>query len=198
MSRKHADSTLSASFARSQLRPLGAALCAVRLLVIGSALATPLAFGLPEDEQKPLEIEATSSELFLDEGYYVYRGTPEKPAVATKGSMKISGLEIIAEQRDGVFTKVTATGSPARFQQQPEADKPVVFISGKTLVFNNADQFVTADGEAEYIQGGNTIKGDHLEYNIQTRRAAASGTDGRPVNMFIPPAPATETPSTEP
>ncbi|MDR0781771.1 MAG: lipopolysaccharide transport periplasmic protein LptA [Pseudomonadales bacterium] len=159
------------------------------LLAPVSLLLTPAALALPEDRLQTLEIEAMSNELFLDRGYFIYRGTAARPAVATQGTMRISGIEIIAERGEDGISKVTATGTPARFQQQPETTQTLIHASGDTLVFDNTAQLVTADGNAEFSQAGNTLKGDHIEYNLQTRRAAATGRDGQPVNMFIPPTP---------
>lgn len=158
--------------------------------LLAALLMAPLAQSLPEDEQQPLEIESVSNEMYLDRGYFVYLGTEAQPAVATQGSMKISGLEIIVERGNGKIAKVTATGNPARFQQQPETDQPIVYARGKVLVFDNVAGLVTADEEAEFEQGGNTLSGHHIEYNVESRRVSAAGLDGRPVNMFFPPAPA--------
>jgi lipopolysaccharide export system protein LptA len=166
-------------------------------MLSAGALLAPCALALPEDRQQPLQVVSDSYEAFLDRGVFVYRGTP---AVATQGTMKISGLEITVERReDGVFTKVTATGMPARFQEQPEADQAIVHVSGNTLVFDNTAQLITADGNAESVQAGNTLSGSHIQYNIQTRTATANARDGELVNMFFPappPAPAPgETPA---
>jgi lipopolysaccharide export system protein LptA len=159
------------------------------LVVLNAVLLAPGALALPEDRQQTLTFEAVSSELLLDRGVYVYRGTPQQPAVATQGTMKITGLEITVESSDNDITKVTTTGTPAHFQQQPAADQAVAHISGDTLVFDNAKQLVTADGNAQYTQAGRELSGNHLEYNIQSRTATAAARDGELVNMFIPPAP---------
>ena len=159
------------------------------LVLTATLLVSSFAWGLPEDEQQPLEIQSSSNEMFLDLGYFIYRGTQAQPAVATQGSMKISGVEIIVERGADGIAKVTATGSPARFQQQPEANQAIVHARGKVLVFDNVSRLVTADEEAEFDQGGNTLSGHHIEYDMQTRRVSASGLDGQPVNMFFPPLP---------
>ena len=154
-------------------------------------LLGPAAYGLPEDENMPLEIEANYNEIYLDRGYSVYRGSEDEPAIATRGSMRISGQEIVVEREAGVIARVTARGSattPARFQQQPAVDQAIVHASGAILLFDNQARLVTADGDAEFSQAGNTLNGQHIEYNLDTRFASASGGDtSERVRMYIPP-----------
>jgi lipopolysaccharide export system protein LptA len=172
----------------------------LRIWLCQAALLAPGAFALPEDAQQTLTIQADSSEMFLDRGYFVYRGKPDQYATITQGSMAISGLEIIVERLDGAIAKVTATGAPARFQQQPELNQAVVYASGNTLVFDNVAQLFTADENAEFIQGGDKFNGYHIEYDLSTRSINATGHDGQPVNVFIAPrtdAPILPAPATE-
>ncbi|HWK54677.1 MAG TPA: lipopolysaccharide transport periplasmic protein LptA [Hyphomicrobiales bacterium] len=158
------------------------------LLLLAALLASP-AQALPEDANQPLNVQAPSAALDLNLGQVVYKGNANTPAVITQGTMRISGEEIIVERSNGVITRVTAKGAPARFQQQPTADQALVHASGAVLVFNNEARVVTADGNAEFSQAETTINGQHIEYDLETRSASADGGDsGELVNMKILPA----------
>lgn len=159
------------------------------LLLLLAALLAPPAVALPEDASQPLDVQAPSMALDLNQGQVVYKGDANTPAVITQGTMRISGEEIIVERSNGVITKATAKGAPARFQQQPAADQALAHASGAVLVFDNVSRVVTADGNAEFSQAETTINGQHIEYDLEKRSAYADGADsGELVNMKILPA----------
>lgn len=148
---------------------------------------------LPEDAGQPIVVEAGSSELYLDEGLIIHRGSTDSPARIVQGSMRIEGTEIrIVRGDDGSLRQVTATGTPARFQQQPAADQELVYASGLTLDFNNNTRVLTLSEQAEFIQAGNTLNGHTIEYDMSSRRANATSSDdaGNQVQMVITPDPA--------
>lgn len=150
-------------------------------------LAASGARALPEDAAQQIDVDANSSEIDLDLGLVIYRGSNETPVRVSQGSMLITGTEIHMELRDGVLVRATAIGNPAHFQQQPEADKAIVYVSGQTLMFDNSAQLLTADVDAEFIQAGYTVKSNHIDYDIEAGRANAGGTDGERVQMTLPP-----------
>jgi lipopolysaccharide export system protein LptA len=161
-------------------------------LVTLVALLVPAAtaYALPEDAEQPIEVDADRTEVFLNDGLFVYTGSQEAPACITQGTMKICGVEIRLERADnGELRQVTATGSPARFQQQLEADQELVHASGARLVFDNVAQLVTADGDAELSQSGDVINHQHIEYDIEARHYSASGADGERGSMRVNRAP---------
>jgi len=157
------------------------------LLLAGLMLPGVACIALPDDAQQPILIEASSTELLLDRGYYVYRGTAESPARITQGSMQISGVEITVERSEGMLRKVTATGEPARFQQQPAADKAVIHASGNTLVYDNSARLIFADDNAEFHQADSSLSGFHIEYNLDTSNVNATGRNAdERARMIIP------------
>ncbi len=148
-------------------------------------LACSASWALPDDQNQTIDVKAESSEINLNDGIYIHRGTDTEPARITQGSMQVSGTEIRIESPGGVLKRVTATGTPARFQQQPDIDQAVIHASGHTLDYDNDKRTLNVDGEAELNQNGNVISAPHIDYNLDTRIANASG-DG--VRMSIPPA----------
>src|SRR5690606_818334 len=115
-------------------------------------------------------------------------GTTASPASVTQGSMMISGLELTVQRGDeGELLKVTASGSPARYQQQPEADQAIVHASGITLTYDNVASMVTADEDARFSQGETVLTGHHIEYNLETRRASFSRSPSEQIRIPLPP-----------
>ncbi|MGA0805972.1 MAG: lipopolysaccharide transport periplasmic protein LptA [Pseudohongiellaceae bacterium] len=166
--------------------------CLQRILVaalIGtSQVLAPCAQALPEDAQQPIELDWNESDIGLDDGLMVLRGTDAEPASIRQGSMHITGSEIRIERAGELITRITTTGSPARFRQQLEAGQEPLQASGLTLVFDNASQILTIEEEAELIQAGTRTNAHHFEYNLATRRIKASrDPDGDQVRMVLQP-----------
>lgn len=133
------------------------------------------ASALPEDQQKPIAIDNPSGDATLNGEDVTLRGTADKPARVTQGTMEISGMEIYIDRQNRTLQGIRATGNPARFQQQPAADQEVVHVSGETMTLDNIKQTVSVDTNAEYNQGGNSMSATHLDYNMETGAANATG-----------------------
>ena len=161
-------------------------------LLAALMLLVPLCVqALPEDAEQPMNVDYLRLDIFLNEGVQVYTGSREEPACITQGSLKICGVEIRVEQGDdGELKQVTATGTPARFQQQPAANQELVHASGATLVFDNTAQVVTADGDAELSQKGIVFSHQHIEYDIDSGHVSANGAEGERGQVSVPPTPA--------
>lgn len=165
-----------------------------RLLQQGLAAAllcaclAPASYALPEDAQQPIEMDWNESDIGLDDGLMILRGSDAEPASIRQGTMHITGSEIRIERENEVITKVTTTGNPARFQQLLEIGQEPLQASGLTLVFNNSSQILTIDEQAELIQAGTRTNAHHFEYNLATRRIRASrDPDGEQVRMILQP-----------
>lgn len=161
-------------------------------LLAALMLLVPLCVqALPEDAEQPMNVEYLSFDIFLNEGLQVYTGSRDEPACITQGSLKICGIEIRVEQgEEGELKQVTATGSPARFQQQPAANQELIHASAAKLVFDNIAQVVTADGDAELSQKGIVFKHQHIEYDIDANQMSGTGAEGEQGQVTVPPPPA--------
>jgi lipopolysaccharide export system protein LptA len=148
--------------------------------------ACSTSWALPDDQNQQIDVVAASSEINLNDGLYVYRGTDAEPAQITQGSMQITGTEIRIERSGRVLKRVTASGTPARFQQQPDVDQAVIHASGHTLDYDNDKRMLNVDGEAEFNQDGSVISAHHIDYNLDTRNANATSS-GKGVRMSLPP-----------
>jgi lipopolysaccharide export system protein LptA len=131
---------------------------------------------LPDDDEQEIVSDLSDIEMDLNQGLTIFKGIADQPTCITQGTMKICGNEIRLERgQDGGLKKVTATGTPVRYQQQPEADKELAHLSGLTLVFDNVAQLLTVDGEAEFSHEGYTLTHQHIEYDLESGHVASSG-----------------------
>ena len=168
-----------------------------RAALLALALTLPVcAQALPEDDAQQANSEDFASlDLNLNAGEWVQKAHADRPTCLTQGSRKVCGAEIrIQRNEDGTLKKVTATGTPANFQQQPEANAAVVYFSGRTLVFDQDAQLLTIDGDAQFEQGSTSLNHEHFEYHLDTGdiKADAGGTDERGHMSFTPDAAGTE------
>lgn len=158
---------------------------ALTLLALTAVLPS-CALALPDDDSQQIHSDDfASTEVSLDTGEFVQKAHPGKPTCLTQGSRVICGAEIRFERgKDGSLKKVTATGTPARFQVQPEADQEIAHFTGRTLVFDNEARVLTIDGDAEYTQGSTRMTHEHIEYHLDTRSLALTQGSGDEQGSF--------------
>ena len=161
----------------------------LKLLLVSTILICSNTFALPDDKEQRVDVSSDSSELFLDENKVIHYGTEENPVVINQGSMRIEGQEVTIINENGEPKTITAIGNPARFQQQPEVDKAIIYGKGDKIFFDNTIQFLTMNEDAELIQEGNILRGFHVEYDMvaQKARANSNGNEEDRVNMVIQP-----------
>jgi len=154
------------------------------------AVAPLLVLALPGDQDQQITVEAASSEIFLDENIVVYYGSDERPAVMTQGSLKISGTEITITRRNGELSKLTATGSPAQFQQQPAEEEEIVYGSGGIVEYDDTRQSLTVGNSARLRQGQIVLTGHQIEYEIDARQGRVVGGESEQrVQTVVTPEP---------
>jgi lipopolysaccharide export system protein LptA len=152
-------------------------------LLLPSLLISNISLALPGDlEQDMITTCPARSESFLDQGLEICRGTNDEPAQISQGSLKLSGLEFRIEREQGFIRMITATGSPATFQQQPELDQAIAYAIGATIIFNNETQVIIIQGDAAFSQEGTIdTTAERIEYDIANRKL-----DATQMNMVIP------------
>lgn len=155
----------------------------LNILLITSLSISNISLALPGDlEQDMITTCPARSESFLDQGLEICRGTSDEPAQISQGSLKLSGLEFRIEREQGFIRTITATGSPATFQQQPEIDQAIAYATGATIIFNNETRIIIIQGDAAFSQEGTiNTTAERIEYDITNRKL-----DATQMNMVIP------------
>lgn len=165
-------------------------LSALRRLTVLSTLAlcAPAVQALPDDREQPIEIDAARNEVFLNEDRTVYYGHDGAPAVITQGSLTISGDTIEIQRQNGEVSRISASGSPSTFEQQPAIDQQPIHGSAHTLTLNNLEEFLLMEEEAELTQNSNRFRGHLIEYDMASGRIRAQSRDDQDrINVILQP-----------
>jgi lipopolysaccharide export system protein LptA len=157
-----------------------------RAAVLPLALVSLLAHALPTDRNEALRIEADKQEIDLKQGVVVYSGD----AKFVQGTLEINAKKItIQRDKDQSVESVIAEGTPAKYQQQPEAGKPIIHAEANKLNYNVKKEYMVMDGNVSIEQDGAVTKSGHADYDIKSQTAKFSGgenkTSGR-VETIIP------------
>src|ERR1022692_1984990 len=115
-------------------------------------------FALPEDQQQPIHVTADSA--VQEANTVTYRGN----VIIVQGSVRIEADQVVIYHEKGKLQKAIATGKPAHFQEQPEANGGLITGNAAKLIYYNADQRVELLQDAFVDRDKSTVKGDRIEY----------------------------------
>ncbi len=139
---------------------------------------------LPEDSEQPIHIRADNAEIDNKSKTVIYRGSVQ----VDQGTLRVTADEMTVEYENQKVVRIVATGAPARYKQQLEADDEMVNADASTITYYTQAERVDLEGDASLEQEGNTVTGDFIRYDMVDGKidASASG-DGR-VQMELQPA----------
>ena len=148
---------------------------------------------LPDDEYQPIRIQANSALHNDKTGVTVYSGN----VVLDQGSLHVTADKITVTSRPDAHGKttletMTAEGLPVHLQQQPTADKDIVYAEAKTINYWAKTGKLKFTHNAHLRQGAATMQSESIEYSLkdQTFQAQQSATAGKKparVEIIIPP-----------
>lgn len=172
----------------------------VMIAVFASYSATTLA--LPGDKNETIRGSADNLTVDQKNGVATYTGSVK----IQQGSLIISADSIVIHTNpDSSVEKMIATGSPARFQQQPEKDQGVVTAAAKQITYTPSNEHLVLIEDASVEQNGAVMSGPHIDYDLvkEVMKAAgsngAAGGNGQRIEIVIPPkAGKTETSNDQP
>lgn len=135
--------------------------CAIALLF------TSTIFALPSDNFKKLFISSDSASINRTTGISIYTGNVE----ITRGTTQVTAdkLTTYSDKKDQI-QKAIAVGTKdnlASYQTMTAENKPILIAKAITITYFPQKHYVILDGDASVIQGINTIKSPHLEYDLQ-------------------------------
>ncbi len=148
-------------------------------------LCTTTAWALPSDREQPIRIQSDTAERDEKQGLTTYRGQVHM----AQGSLRIEADSVTIHSTNNKVTKIVALGNPARYQQLPEQGKQVVKATGKTIKYFVDSEKLQLIEQASVDQGGSILKGEQIDYDIQSSLMKA-GQTGKPtrVEMVIQPS----------
>lgn len=137
-------------------------------------LVPPLALGLQDDREQPIQLEADRAQYDRNTGISVYEGE----VAITQGTMRLTADKVTVYTNDNVFQRLEALGNPATFEYQPTPEKEVINGEGQQLRYDATTTQVTITNNAKITQSGDVFTGKRIEYDLANDIVkASSGED---------------------
>jgi lipopolysaccharide export system protein LptA len=146
---------------------------------------------LPSDKLQNITISAESASIDQKQGVVIYLGAVK----VTQGTLEITADKVtLRTGSDKKAETVIAEGAPARFQQQLEADKPIVHAEANSITYAVTHERLSLDKNAFVEQNGATTSGGKIDYDITngTVNASGIGKESGRVEFVIPPQTSTK------
>jgi lipopolysaccharide export system protein LptA len=148
------------------------------------------AFALPSDRKQHFSLFAYKATYSEATGVTTYTGN----VIIEQGTMKLQASSIVAQlNKSKQISTITATGGPAKFQQQVDSAKGVARGEAQKIVYNAETGIINLIGNAYLYQDGASIRSSTLKYSMNKGDVEASGSSnttglskGR-VQIIIPP-----------
>mgnify|MGYP003582862862 FL=1 len=160
------------------------------VLGVGLSALSVFAYALPSDRNQPLSLLADRATYNDKTGITTYTGN----VVIEQGTMKINAASIVASLNSNKqVSTITATGSPAKFQQQLETNRGIARGEAQKIVYNAETGILNLSDNSYLYQDGASIRGNTLKYSMNkgdievSGSSGATGSKGR-VQIIIPPS----------
>ena len=153
--------------------------------LVTSVLIGQYAYALPEDINKPLEIQANEASFDQNSGQATYKGN----VFVKQGSIEIQAqyLKVSTDPKTRKFSSLEATGSPAQFSQQIDWSGNIVISKGNEIRYSTSDSKLEIMGDGYLSRMQNSITADHIVYMIQDGTFSAEKKDSGRVSMTLQP-----------
>lgn len=147
-------------------------------------LISPDLMALESDRQKPLEVNANSTDGTLGDGITTLRGNVD----IRQGSLHITADEAEVNKMNGRVTTVTFRGQPAFLEQEIE-EQGLVQATANVIEYQVASGLVTLKGNADVKHPQYQISGDLLTYdlNIQHFKGSSDGNGNGRIHIRLDP-----------
>lgn len=144
--------------------------CATALIALLLGVFAQPAAALQTDRQKPLEINADSTDGTLGDGRAELRGN----VLIRQGSLLIRSDTAEVEKAEGRVREVILTGNPVHLEQEIEQQGRVQATADR-VEYQVATGLVTLLGQADVDHPQYRISGDVLKYDLNVQHFQGSG-----------------------
>ncbi|MDH4039221.1 MAG: lipopolysaccharide transport periplasmic protein LptA [Gammaproteobacteria bacterium] len=154
--------------------------------LLAALLSAGIAHALPEDRDQPIRITADTAIRDEKQGFTVYTGNVHM----IQGSLDILADTITIFHETAQADKIVAEGKPAKMQQQPAVDEPLVKAEAEIIEYYKIEDRVHLKVNAHITQDGASVAGDTIDYYITDQLVKADSEqspDGKRVQVVIPP-----------
>ena len=150
-------------------------------------LGSGFSLALPGDKYETIRGRAANLAIDNKTGVATYSGNVN----IQQGSLNIIADSLIVHRNaQGDVEKMVASGSPARFKQQPEPEKGVITASAKSITYTPAKEHLLLVENASLEQDGSVMSGATIDYDLVKELLRASGNTQQGssgVEIVIPP-----------
>lgn len=159
---------------------------AVALLLGSVAVA---AFGLPEDAEQPIEIQADAGSYDPDRDVSVLTGAVQ----IDQGSLRMAAHTVTVSNDNRRVARIVAEGSaddPARMRQRLRRGEPFVSARAARIDYSLAEERIEMRGNAHLVQAEREFAGEVIFYDVKTGRVDARSDRPGGVRLKWQPTPA--------
>ncbi|WP_353413333.1 lipopolysaccharide transport periplasmic protein LptA [Arenicella sp. 4NH20-0111] len=154
-------------------RFLGLMASVMALLISSSALA------LKSDRDQPADIEAEDTLFDFKTGKRTFTGN----VIVIQGTLRIKADKVVANYKDGELQNATAWGKPARFKQRPDGKPDDVEGRARKIYVNSLANTLLLTTRANLTQGGTSVNGESILYNMANDTLKVQGSDNKPSSI---------------
>ena len=140
------------------------------------SLLSSLAFAMPGDRDKPIEIEAESVVVDESTGFNQFMGN----AIVTQGSLNLSAELIEVQTSDEEVESMVAKGNqqkPAKYTQEQPNQARFIEATAVEITYDVEKGIVILIGDAHLIQGFDSFSGETLEYDVDNDKVLVKGSE---------------------
>jgi len=134
------------------------------------------AVALESDRNQSVLVEADEVEMDFSSGTRIYRGNVS----VRQGTIRILADQIELFYKGEQLDHGIATGNPAVFRQRPDGKDHDVIGTGRRIELDEINNIVTFINNARLRQGGDTIEGERIVYDMGRDRMIVRGSDTSP------------------
>ena len=147
------------------------------------ALAAGNAFGLPEDQEQPILVEADEGVYEPERGVSVLTGSVQ----VDQGTLRLQADTVtLVNSDDRHLARIVAEGEPERpatLRQRVHADEPFVTARASRIDYAVAEQRIELHGSAFLRRGERELEGDVIRYDLKDGRVDAHSDQPGGVRM---------------
>ena len=149
-------------------------------------LPAAISYALPDDRDQPIRITADTAIRDEKQGFTIYSGNVRM----IQGSLDIEADKITIYHASAQADKIVAEGKPAKMQQQPAVDEPLVKARAEMIEYFKNEDRVHLTKNAHITQDDSSVTGDSIDYFIAEQLVKADSdkdTEGNRVKVVISP-----------
>lgn len=143
------------------------------ILLLCFALFPVVSWGLTQDVEKPVNIEADTVMFDNEKGVADYQGN----VIIIQGSLEIRADKVNIQAPDHEISLIVATGSPVKLHQEMD-DGEIVQGQGNKVTYKVKDKRIVLVDNAKLEQGKDVISNNHIEYLPDSGELYAGGKKG--------------------